>query len=113
MNVANKNVREARHGGVYGVARHLVAQNLVRGVGRHRADNVARVNVLERDGFLDGRKMFADTLAQVRANVFRADIPRGIFVGLAGAEKMLPRSFSLYGKPVCKCIFVLTNAPFL
>ena len=90
---ADQDVGVAGHRAVGGVAGHLVAQQPVGGVGRHAANQVARVDVLERDRDVFGAEVFGDLVAQVNADVLELAVAGSIAIVVLGGEQMLPCPF--------------------
>ena len=66
---ADQHFGVAGHRRVHGIARHVPAVDAVRGRGRHAADGVARIDVLQRDLAAGPLVVLGDALAQEHADI--------------------------------------------
>ncbi len=83
----------AGHGGMDGRAGHLVAQEAVGGVGRHAADEIAGINVLERDRQVLAFEVVGDLVAQKDTNVLVLFVARGVARAVLVLKEMLAGAF--------------------
>ena len=84
---ADQHVGVAGHRGVDGVAGHLVAEQAVGRVGRHAADEVARVDVLERDRDVLLLEVLADLVAEEDADVLVVLVAGGVARAVAARRR--------------------------
>src|SRR4051794_5305524 len=88
---ADDHVRPAGHSGVYGVVSEEEAERRVVRDGGRAPDRVARIDVLETDGYPRFLEVPRDGIAEEHADIAMLDVSRGVAV-LAPGHQILARA---------------------